>query len=85
MKQLTEAEFYAQYKPIPAADQSDLWRFEDIGREVPHTRIWSVADGDDGQAFAMSGCHVVNVFAHMVTEVPWTEDTEVLFDAVDPE
>lgn len=79
-KVLTEDEFYAQFDPIPGPDGSDWWgNFQDIPKDVPVERIWSVADGMGG-CIAMSGCHVVNVFAHMVTKVPWTEDIVVNLD-----
>ena len=77
---LTEDEFYKQFKPITHPDGSDFWgNFKDIVTAgIPVERIWSAVDGEGGD-FLLPGCHVVNVYAHMVTEVPWTEDIEHVF------
>lgn len=76
-KILTEDEFYDQFDPITGPDGEDWWGDFPVG--VPVEQIWSVADGMGGY-IAMSGRHVVNVFAYMVTRVPWTEDITVNFD-----
>lgn len=75
--ELTEDQFYEQYKPIPnPRDGSDFWDY-DLDREAwtrnskGANHLWTCVDGDDGSIFVLNGWHLVNRFAFMVTEVPW--------------
>ena len=86
VKQLTEDEFYTQYKPIPnPRDGSDFWD-PDIDYQTIHKayqgHIWTVVDGEDDSTLVLSGWHVVNRFAFMLTERPWdiSEDITVELD-----
>lgn len=71
---ISEDTFYEVYQPIAAADGGDYWERDAIlAAGIPTARVWSVMDGDEGSIGASPGWHVVNVFAYMVTEVPWTD------------
>ena len=80
------------YKPIPNhLVPNSSWQdedgvgimFETYGDELSFiktqdpTYVWTYLDGVDG-TYVVSGYHVVNRIGYFVTQVPWTEDLEIL-------
>jgi len=45
-------------------------------RNQPKERVWTLIDGEEGPT-VISGFHPVDAIGHFVTELPWTEETEV--------
>lgn len=84
--ELNEDDFDAQYKPMDNPEGSVLWEREQIlplmdAGTVTDNNVWSVVDTDDGGTAAIAGWHIVDVFAYMVTEVPWVDGREgMVFD-----
>ena len=80
------------YKPIPNhLVPNSSWQdedgvgimFETYGDELSFiktqdpTYVWTYLDGVDG-TYVVSGYHIVNRIGYFVTQVPWTEDLEIL-------
>jgi len=83
--QLTEDEWFEQFKPIPNHldknasfnDDENGYMFETYGEELefvkaqdPNT-IWTYGDGDDGGTYISDGYHVVNRIGYFITTVPY--------------
>jgi hypothetical protein len=85
--QLTEDEWFEQFKPIPNHldenasfnDGEHGYMFETYGDEVEFVksqdsnRIWTYSDGDDGGTYISDGYHVVNRIGYFVTAVPYDD------------
>jgi hypothetical protein len=85
--QLTEDEWFEQFKPIPNHldenasfnDGEQGYMFETYGDEVEFVksqdsnRIWTYSDGDDGGTYISDGYHVVNRIGYFVTAVPYDD------------
>ena len=85
--QLTEDEWFKQFKPIPNHvdenasfnDGEHGYMFETYGDEVEFVksqdsnRIWTYSDGDDGGTYITDGYHVVNRIGYFVTTVPYDD------------
>ena len=58
--------------------------FETYGQELafvssqnPRT-IRTLVDGDDGNQYVLSGCHLVNRIGYLISTVPFPEDADIL-------
>ena len=85
--QLTEDEWFEQFKPIPNHldenasfnDGEHGYMFETYGDEVEFVkaqepnRIWTYCDGDNGGTYISDGYHVVNRIGYFVTTVPYDD------------
>ena len=85
--QLTEDEWFKQFKPIPNHldenasfnDGEHGYMFETYGDELEfvkaqdNNRIWTYSDGDDGGTYISDGYHVVNRIGYFVTAVPYDD------------
>lgn len=85
--QLTEDEWFEQFKPIPNHldenasfnDGEHGYMFETYGDEVEFVksqdsnRIWTYSDGDNGGTYISDGYHVVNRIGYFVTAVPYDD------------
>jgi hypothetical protein len=85
--QLTEDEWFEQFKPIPNHldenasfnDGEQGYMFETYGDELEFVksqdsnRIWTYSDGDDGGTYISDGYHVVNRIGYFVTTVPYDD------------
>jgi len=69
-------------------DSDDGCMYETFGEEEEYVkmiaksepnRVWTILEVD-GEAAIVSGAHFVNRMGYMITEHPWTEDTEVEVD-----
>lgn len=81
--QLTEDEWFEQFKPIPNHldenasfhDGEHGYMFETYGDELEFVkaqdsnRIWTYSDGDDGGTYITEGYHVVNRIGYFITSV----------------
>ena len=81
--QLTEDEWFKQFKPIPNHldenasfnDGEHGYMFETYGDELEFVksqdsnRIWTYSDGDDGGTYITEGYHVVNRIGYFITSV----------------
>jgi hypothetical protein len=85
-KTITNQEWEDTYKPIknPTNDWGGNYSaFETFTPDVtfvseqPDNTIWTELDGDNG-VYIVSGYHLVNRIQYYVTEVPWTEDVEIV-------
>jgi hypothetical protein len=77
MKQLTEDEFDAQFTVLEGPDGESIRDGHD-GIEPDSRHLWTIVDAD-GSLYAVSGLHYVNRIGYLVTEEPWTEDTEAVW------
>jgi len=89
MKTITEDQFFEDFKPVRnhldpnAAFEGCL--FETYGEEKSHVhntdqkKVWTVIEGDEFM-FILSGMHLVNRLGFLITEKPYDEETEVIFD-----
>ena len=83
MKTINDEDFANQFRPIKNPHNKNAsWdgsMFETYGVELnfvknqPATTIWTVLDNGS----VISGFHYVDRVGYLVTENPWTEDTEV--------
>ena len=85
--QLTEDEWFEQFKPIPNHidnnasfnDDEHGYMFETYGEELEFVkaqepnRIWTYFDGDDGGTYISDGYHVVNRIGYFVTALPYDD------------
>lgn len=85
--QLTEDEWFEQFKPIPNYlddnasfhDGEHGYMFETYGDELEfvkaqdNNRIWTYSDGDNGGTYITDGYHVVNRIGYFVTAVPYDD------------
>jgi len=85
--QLTEDEWFEQFKPIPNHidnnasfnDDEHGYMFETYGEELEFVkaqepnRIWTYGDGDDGGTYISDGYHVVNRIGYFVTALPYDD------------
>jgi len=83
--QLTEDEWFEQFKPIPNHldknasfnDDENGYMFETYGEELEFVqaqdpnRIWTYGDGDDGGTYISDGYHVVNRIGYFITALPY--------------
>jgi len=83
--QLTEDEWFEQFKPIPNHldknasfnDDEHGYMFETYGEELEFVkaqdpnRIWTYGDGDDGGTYISDGYHVVNRIGYFITALPY--------------
>lgn len=70
----TGDEFWETFRPKEAPAPrlgSYLWSFNDTQGQSPQ-HVWTIVEDDRGYLTATPGFHIVNVFAHVVTELPWT-------------
>ena len=69
---LTEAEFYAEFKPIaPPVEEmgTDMWEFEQLPEGIDCHYVWTIVDdGDEGNEYVCEGYHIVNRMGYLVTE-----------------
>lgn len=80
--QLNEDEFDKQYPSmdVPGGDEGEVtWEFPEVKKAVEAgtiavEQVWSLVDGDDGNAYALPGFHVVNVYGYCVTKNPWPHE-----------
>lgn len=80
---ITEDQFDEDFKPIQNPHNRDAgWNgclFETHGVEFnfvknqPKDRVWTLLSDNT----LVSGLHLVDRVGHLVTEAPWTEETEV--------
>lgn len=81
---ITEDQFDEDFRPVQNPHNKDAsWNgclFETYGVEFnfvksqPKNKVWTVTD----EGGVVSGLHLVNRVGYIVTEVPWTEETEVI-------
>ena len=85
--ELTEEQWFEQFKPIPNYlddnasfhDGEHGYMFETYGEELEFVqsqepnRIWTYCDGDDGGTYISDGYHVVNRIGYFVTAVPYDD------------
>jgi hypothetical protein len=83
MPALTEDEFDLRFNYVPnPEDESFFW--EQVPDDVAEERVWTAVDGDDDHSYLIPGFHIVNRFAYVVSQRPWTsEDVEVRLDCPD--
>lgn len=75
---ISEDDFDAIWEPQinpfeDPASASTHWEFEHLAN-VPLHQVWSLVDGDDDNAYAIPGYHVVNVWGYTVTARMWTDE-----------
>lgn len=81
MTTLSETEFETKYVPVPAPDSEPgggdlIWQHKDTLR-IPLRHVWTIMEDDYGNgAYAVPGYHIVNKIDYLVTEIPWTDETE---------
>lgn len=87
--ELTEDEFWEQYKPVQnhlVGDCSfDGCMFETYGEEVQYVLskideqiVWTILDGsEDDNLYIVSGYHLVNRLGYLITEKPYTKEIEI--------
>ncbi len=87
MTQISETEFYRDYRPITnPRDGSDQWEWYEVERAgIPLERTWSAVEGDNNSLVLNAGYSSVNLLYRMVTEEPWKDisDHVVLVDEYD--
>jgi len=85
--QLTEEEWFEQFKPIPNHidtnasfnDGNNGYMFETYGEELEFVkaqdpnRVWTYFDGDDGGVYISDGYHVINRIGYFVTALPYDD------------
>lgn len=85
--ELTEDEWFEQFKPIPNhldenasfSDGENGYMFETYGDELEFVkaqkpnRIWTYGDGDDGNTYIWSGWSYINRIGYFVTTVLFDE------------
>jgi hypothetical protein len=89
--ELTEEEWFEQFKPIPnhidenASFQTDEgvgYMFETYGEELefieqqPSNTVWTYGDGDSGNSYIWSGQKIINRIGYFVTTVPFDESKD---------
>ena len=80
--QITEDEFFNNFKPITNPHNGTLV-FETFGaehnfvRNQPENTVWTLLDDNS----IVSGYHWANRVGYYVTEVPWTQETNVQKDS----
>lgn len=92
MKQITDEQFFEQFQPIqnPMDDNAsfDGCMFETYGAELAFVlktaqsspnKVWTILDCD-GELVITSGYQYVNRMGYLITQVPFTEDTQVADD-----
>lgn len=55
------------------ASASCHWEYAHLV-DVPLHQVWSLVDGDDDNAYAIPGYHIVNVWGYTVTARMWTDE-----------
>ena len=82
-----DKEFVPLHNPIDPDASLDGAMFETYGKELEYVlkwsnnpltenRVWTYIDGDDG-TYIISGYHLVNRIGYILTENPFTEETQV--------
>ena len=85
--QLTEEEWFEEFKPIPNHIDEDAsfndgdqgYMFETYGKELEFVqsqepnRIWTYCDGDDNGTYIFQGMRIVNRIGYFVTTVPFND------------
>lgn len=86
MSSITNEQWEKTYLPIvnPITGDCDTsYSFETYGEELDYVRshdehnVWTEIDGDNG-VYIVNGYCLVNRIHYYVTEVPWTEDVEIV-------
>lgn len=91
MKKITEDQFWEQFKPVQNHLESnasfDGCMFETYGDELAYVSkqlknrtVWTIVEGENDTLYYLSGYRVVNRLGFFITEVPYTEETEVVID-----
>ena len=97
--ELTEEEWFEQFKPIPNHIDEDAsfndgdqgYMFETYGKELEFVqsqepnRIWTYCDGDDNGTYIFQGMRIVNRIGYFVTTVPFNvnEDYQIEISSED--
>lgn len=80
-------DFNTYFKPLdePEKDKGYTWQFEDgtdakaqaelLDKEHSYRHIWTVVDGDSGDAIILNGWHACNRLFYIVCEIPWGDGT----------
>jgi hypothetical protein len=82
-KTITNEQWEEHYKPTPNLISEEGFAFETYGDELAYVatrdahHVWTEMDGDNG-VYIVNGFHYVNRIQYYVTEVPWTEDVEIV-------
>ena len=73
--EVSEEEFETKYQPIPCPEDGGFYwnndKHPDLIQAAKEYRLWTAVDGDDGATALLSGWHLVNRFAYVVTAVPF--------------
>lgn len=77
MKNLTEEEFDRQFNVIPDAEGESI-RPDPGNVALDSKHLWTVVEAD-GSLYVQNGPHFVNRFGYLITEEPWTEETEAVW------
>ena len=83
MSSMTNEQWEKTYLPITNPITDEGISFETYGDELDYVRshdehnVWTEIDGDNG-VYIVSGYCLVNRIQYYVTEVPWTEDVEIV-------
>lgn len=74
---INEQEFHAHWGvQLSAAD--DFWKFDEV-RDLDPQHVWTIVESgsdDDGNWYAVPGCHFVNRLGYVFTARAWDEQTE---------
>lgn len=58
------------------ADEGQMWFEHQETLAYPPQRVWTVVEGDNGNLYAITGYHIVNVVYYAITEEAWTAEDE---------
>lgn len=82
-KTITNQEWEDTYLPMTNHLTNEGISYETYGDELDYVSqqdenfVWTEMDGDNG-VYIVSGYHYVNRIQYYITNVPWTEDTEIV-------
>lgn len=75
------------YRPVRNTLRTDApfdgLMFETFGPELDAVAaadpacVWTIVDGEDGDLWLLSGCHLVNRLGYLITERPWQGDGQL--------
>ena len=85
--ELTDEMWVKKYKPNMDGDQIKEYCWyadKEFLNTIPHTRIWTLASGDDNTLHVSSGWRRVNRLGIFVTEERWKEGDDVYVEWLGP-